>query len=129
MFYALAKDLTANSDYAIYLLAILNAGSVFGRVLPNFMADLVGPMNVLAPCAAAAGILGLYRIGIVSLAGITVFVVLYGFFAGAYVSLFAPVVAGLAPDMTVIGTWMGMSLFFQRLGGLLVILSRVLWSI
>ena len=94
----------------------LNAGSVFGRVLPNSLADNIGPMNVLVPCAAAMGILALCWIVIVNLAGIIVFVVLYGFFAGAYVSLFAPAVADLVPDMAVIGTWMGMSLFFSAFG-------------
>lgn len=34
---------------ALYLLPIINAGSIFGRVLPNILADKVGPVNVVLP--------------------------------------------------------------------------------
>ncbi len=114
--YAIAKGITSNVDYAFYLLPILNAGSFFGRILPNFVADKTGPMNMLVSCAFAAGILCLCWIAIEDTAGITVFAVLYGFFAGAYVSLLPPVIAGLTPDMSVVGTWMGMSLFVAAFG-------------
>ena len=41
---------------------------------------------------------------------------MYGFFAGAYVSLIPPALVGLVPDMDVVGTWMGMSLFIAAFG-------------
>lgn len=47
--YALTKQITSNTDYAFYLLSILNAGSFFGRILPNFLADKTGLMNMLVP--------------------------------------------------------------------------------
>lgn len=113
--YALTRHITSD-DYAFYLLSILNAGSFFGRILPNFVADKTGPMNMLGPCTIAAGILCLCWISITNLAGITVFAVLYGFFAGAYVSLLPPVIVELTPDLSVVGTWMGMSLFIGSFG-------------
>lgn len=80
------------------------------------MADKTGPMNMLVPCTAAAGILCLSWIRVTDVAGITVFAALYGFFAGAYVSLLPPVIVQLIPDMTVVGTWMGMCLFIASFG-------------
>ena len=114
--YALTKQITSNTDYAFYLLSILNAGSFFGRILPNFLADKTGPMNMLVPCTVAAGTLCLAWIAITNVTGITVFAALYGFFAGAYVSLLPPVIVELTPDMSVVGTWMGMSLFIGAFG-------------
>lgn len=114
--YALARHITSDTDYAFYLLSILNAGSFFGRILPNFLADKTGPMHMLVPCTVAAGILCLSWIRITNVAGITVFAALHGFFAGAYVSLLPPVIVGLTPDMSVVGTWMGMSLFVASFG-------------
>lgn len=114
--YALTRDITSDSDYAFYLLSILNAGSFFGRILPNFMADKTGPMNMLVPCTIAAGMMCLCWIRVTDVASITVFAAFYGFFAGAYVSLLSPVIVQLITDMTVVGTWMGMCLFIASFG-------------
>ena len=114
--YALTRHITSNSNYAFYLLSILNAGSFFGRILPNFLADKIGALNMLVPCTIAAGVLCLAWIAIDNVAGITVFAILYGFFAGAYVSLVPPVIVDLTPNMSVVGTWMGMCLFIAAFG-------------
>lgn len=39
-------------NLSFYCLAILNAASMFGRVLPNFVADYLGPMNMLVRLAS-----------------------------------------------------------------------------
>lgn len=114
--YALTKGVTANEEFAFYLLAILNAGSFFGRVIPNFLAGTIGPMNMIVLCTFAAGILCFCWISIDNLPGITIFAILYGFFAGAYVSLIPPVLVELTPDMSVVGTWLGMMLFVSAFG-------------
>ena len=114
--YALTKGVTSSDDYAFYLLAILNAGSFFGRVIPNFLAGKIGPMVMLVVCALAAGLLSLCWIAIEDIAGLTVFAVLYGFFAGAYVSLVPPVLVELTPDLSMVGTYLGMSLFLAAFG-------------
>ena len=110
------KTLTINEDLAFYLLAILNAGSVFGRVVPNFVADKIGPLNMLVPCTVFSGILCLCWIRVRDLVGAIVFCVLYGFFSGAFVSLIPAVIAKLTPDLSNIGTWMGMSLSIGAIG-------------
>lgn len=42
-----------DTSLAFYLLIILNAASLFGRIIPNFFADKTGPLNMLFPCAAS----------------------------------------------------------------------------
>ena len=113
--YALART-SVQGNYAFYLLAIINGSSAFGRIIPNFLADKIGPLNMLTPCTLAAGILCLGWIDITDVAGITAFSVFYGFFSGAFVSLLPPTIATLTPDMTVVGTWLGMSLFIGAFG-------------
>ncbi|MCJ1476315.1 hypothetical protein MMC13_004981 [Lambiella insularis] len=119
LFYIQSYALTVVSirgNLAFDILAILNGASVFGRILPNFLADKVGPMNMLVPCTLFSGILCLCWIAIKDVSGIVVLCVLYGFFSGAFVSLIPAVVAKLTPDMAVVGTWMGMSLAIGALG-------------
>jgi len=48
--YALERT-TMSADRAFYLLPILNAASLFGRIIPNFLADKTGPLNMLIPCS------------------------------------------------------------------------------
>lgn len=38
-----------NASLAFYLVPILNAGSVFGRTLPNWLSDKIGALNVITP--------------------------------------------------------------------------------
>lgn len=47
-FFGSATGLTSPS-MAFYLVPILNAGSVFGRTLPNWLSDKIGPLNVITP--------------------------------------------------------------------------------
>lgn len=47
-YYGQAKN-WLSGNLALYLLPIINAGSIFGRVLPNWIADKIGPVNVVVP--------------------------------------------------------------------------------
>ena len=62
---------------------ILNAGSVFGRLLPNFFADRFGVYNMLLPCLYISSALIFAILGITNLAGVVVFGLLYGFWSGS----------------------------------------------
>ena len=114
--YAPTRQITSDTNYAFYLLSIFSAGSFFGRILPNFLADKFGAPNMLVPCTIAAGVWCLGWIAITNVVGITIFAVLYEFLAGAYVSLVPPVIVDLTPDMSALGTWIGMSLFISAFG-------------
>jgi MFS family permease len=100
----------ANPDLGFYLIPMLNAASVFGRTVPSFIADTYGALNVLIPCALAAGALCLSWIAIKDVAGLIVFAILYGFFSGAFLSLPPTIVVHLSPSLRVVGTRMGMAL-------------------
>lgn len=104
---------------AFYLLAILNAASSFGRVLPNYFADYVGPFNVLTPMAFASGVLGLAWLGISSTAGVIVLAALYGFTSGGFVSVPPVVLMSITPDMRDFGTRLGMAFVCSACGALI----------
>jgi len=107
---------TMTDHLAFYLLAILNAASAFGRIMPNFLADKTGPLNILIPCSLASTILAFGWIGIQSNAAIIIFCVLYGFFSGTFVSLPPTTVVSLSPSLSTVGTRMGMSFSFAGFG-------------
>ena len=98
------------------MLAILNATSVFGRVLPGLIADKTGSLNALLPCAIMSTVLGFIWLSVSDMTGIILFSVFYGFFSGALVTLPLTVIASLTPDLRLIGTRIWMSFSFASLG-------------
>jgi MFS family permease len=113
------RELKTSDDLSFYLLAILNAASVFGRIIPNIIADYLGALNVLLPFTFCASILAFAWMAIHNVAGIVVFAILYGFFSGSVVSLPPTALAALSPDLSRVGTRMGMCFSFAGFGLLL----------
>ncbi|KAK4493942.1 hypothetical protein PRZ48_015128 [Zasmidium cellare] len=113
--YAIETHLT-DPNTAFYLLSILNAASTFGRILPNLLADRIGPFNVIIPCTLLTGILCLCLIPTTSLAPVIVIAVLYGFFSGTFVSLPAAVYVSITKERGLIGTRMGMGFAVTSFG-------------
>ena len=105
-----------NEDLASYLLPILNACSVLGRIAPNLLADRYGGLNIIVPAMLAATVLAFGWIGINSTAGCIVFACLYGFFIGSILSLMPFVVSSLCPDPKVVGSRMGNSFAVASFG-------------
>ena len=103
---------------AFYLLAVLNAASTFGRIIPNYIADRLGPLNIIFPSAGLAGLLQYGLIGAKSPAAVMVVIALYGFFSGTLVSLPATIYVQLAgaKNRGKIGTRMGMGFAFVSIG-------------
>ncbi|QRV97282.1 major facilitator superfamily transporter [Ceratobasidium sp. AG-Ba] len=98
-----------DSTLAFYSLAILNAASVFGRTIPNFLSDKSGPFNLLIPCSAISGALIFAMLGVKSSGALIVFAILYGFFSGAYVSLLSPMIISLSSNISEIGIRLGIT--------------------
>ncbi|THU98498.1 MFS general substrate transporter [Dendrothele bispora CBS 962.96] len=90
-------------NISFYTLAIMNASSMPGRIIPNGLADRYGPFNAIIPCAAACGILIFALFGVNTVAGVVVFSILYGFFSGAFLSLCAPCVASMSTNPSEVG--------------------------
>lgn len=96
-------------DFSPYLVTLLNAGSVFGRIIPNALADRWGALNVLVFCMIGSTAVAFGWLGIKNLAGSVVFTLLYGVLSGGVVSLTPSVIVGLSPDMSQVGVRMGMA--------------------
>lgn len=108
--------LGTTDSFGFYLVSILNAASLFGRIIPGLIADKLGSLNLLVFATIASGIVAFGWFGVVNLAGVVVFCIFYGFLSGAVVSLPPTVVAGISPELSLIGTWMGMSFSLAGLG-------------
>ncbi|KAK2829833.1 hypothetical protein FQN49_007210 [Arthroderma sp. PD_2] len=107
-----------STDLAFYLLAILNSASTFGRIIPNYFVDFIGPFNVMVPMTFCSGIIALGWIGVHSTGSIIVIVLLYGFCSGAFVSVPPVVLISITPDMRDFGTRLGMTFVFNSVGAL-----------
>lgn len=101
---------------SFYLVPILNAGSVFGRTLPNIVADKVGPANVITPGAFCVGIVLLCMIAVKSAGGLIVLALLFGFFSGIFIALPPVLFVVLTKDKSKVGTRIGQGFAIVALG-------------
>ncbi|KAL5378822.1 hypothetical protein DPSP01_008862 [Paraphaeosphaeria sporulosa] len=112
-FYAQVYALTAritDANLGFYLLAIMNSTSVFGRIIPNYLADQLGPFNVVIPCTAISALLCFCFIATHNAPGIIALMAFYGFFSGTFVSLPPTIIVHLSlKERGKIGTRMGQS--------------------
>ncbi|KAL8713359.1 MAG: hypothetical protein Q9220_002558 [cf. Caloplaca sp. 1 TL-2023] len=104
--YALANGVSP--AFAYQLLAVLNAGSVFGRGIPGYVADRFGRFNTMIGTVALCliSVLGIWLNVGGSIAGLCVFGVLFGFGSGSNISL-TPVCIGQLCEPEVFGRWYG----------------------
>ena len=107
--YALAKGVPPALSYQ--LLAILNAGSFFGRWAPGYMADLFGRFNTMVITVALCliSVLAVWLTcslddGNRGIAHLVIFCVFFGFASGSNISL-TPVCVGQLCGTEVFGRW------------------------
>ncbi|PPQ86182.1 hypothetical protein CVT25_006925 [Psilocybe cyanescens] len=91
-----AVDLGITKSLSFYSIAILNAGSFFGRILPSLLADRIGPYNMLLPSLVVASALAFVMFSLSNFTGVAIFSLFYGFWSGAYVSLVPSLLAQLS---------------------------------
>ncbi|KAI1139106.1 MFS general substrate transporter [Hypoxylon sp. FL0543] len=101
-----------------YLLPIINAVSIPGRILPGFLGDRFGRFNVMIFISGLSGVitLALWVPG-KSTATTVVYGAVFGFASGGFISLLPAVVAQIS-DIREIGTRTGIAFFFAALGAL-----------
>ncbi|KAL4940485.1 hypothetical protein BDV06DRAFT_213459 [Aspergillus oleicola] len=93
---------------AEYLIPILNAASLFGRILPGWIGDKVGRYNTQIATCLFSGVIALALwIPAKQSALLFVFAALYGFGSGAFVSLLPAIIAQIS-DVREIGFRVGM---------------------
>ncbi|KAM6518162.1 hypothetical protein FSOLCH5_006931 [Fusarium solani] len=101
-----------------YLLPILNAVSILGRIIPGIIADKLGRYNVMIFITFISGLFCLcIWIPVKDTAGILVFAIIFGFSSGGYISL-APTLIAQISDIRQIGTRVGAAFALQSFGAL-----------
>ncbi|CRG83248.1 Dynein heavy chain 5, axonemal [Talaromyces islandicus] len=94
-----------------YLLVIINASSLLGRLVPGYYADMLGSINVQTTVALAGGIMTFCLVVNKDTPGLVVYCVSYGFCAGAFMGLPAAGVVNLSLEKkSMIGTRLGKTL-------------------
>ncbi|KAF9001201.1 major facilitator superfamily domain-containing protein, partial [Cyathus striatus] len=118
-----------NESLAFYTIAIMNASSIIGRVIPNLFAHRLGVFNVLIGCISICGILIFCTFAVHDISGTMAFALLYGFFSGGYASLLSPLVASLAKSDSEIGARMGICFTFTGtpIAGALLTSTYIWW--
>ncbi|KAK2017351.1 major facilitator superfamily transporter [Colletotrichum eremochloae] len=113
-----ALEAGMDPNVAQYIVAMLNAGSLFGRIASGILGDRVGKYNIFVVVGYLTSIwmLALWIPARTS-GAIIAFAVLFGFCSGAYVSLVAPLVAQISP-MQEIGFRTGITFFANSIAGL-----------
>ncbi|KAI0142255.1 MFS general substrate transporter [Xylariaceae sp. FL1272] len=104
---------------ADYILVIVNASSLIGRVVGGYCADFVGSIAVQATVAFLAAILTYILLAIRTEAGLVVYAVIFGIAFGAFTGLPGTSVFSLSDDKRRIGTRLGMALGYVGIGVLI----------
>jgi MFS family permease len=115
--YALAHGLQQGT-LALYLVAILNAASVPGRVVPSYFANKIGGINTMFVAATCCAVVTCCWIAVDSAVGNVLFALSWGFTSGGIISMPAVILAALTTDMSRFGTRMGMSSVINGFGSL-----------
>ncbi|KAI3324543.1 major facilitator superfamily domain-containing protein [Xylariaceae sp. AK1471] len=113
-----AMDAGVDPTLVPYILPILNALSIPGRILPGFFGDKLGRFNTMIFISALSGVitLALWIPG-KSTAAILVYGAIFGFASGGIISLLPACMAQIS-DIREIGTRNGVNLFFAAVGAL-----------
>ncbi|KAK1593465.1 major facilitator superfamily transporter [Colletotrichum navitas] len=107
-----------DENLVIYLLPIMNAFSILGRIIPGIVADKIGRYNVMVfiTLVSAVFCLGLWIPG-KNNAAIIVFLVVFGFSSGGFISLVPACIAQIS-DIRQIGVRTGTAFAVQSFGAL-----------
>ncbi|KAJ6629721.1 major facilitator superfamily domain-containing protein [Mycena sp. CBHHK59/15] len=108
-----------DQTFAFYSLVILNASSFVGRLWPGFFARSLGVLNMITVASGCGAVVILGIIGLKNIISVTIICVLYGFCAGVYITLAAPLVTLLTDDMGELGLRIGVAFAAVGLGGLI----------
>ena len=93
---------------AFYVLSVMNAGGILGRLLPPILSDKLGRFNILVPSALFSGLAILVFWPFArSVAPVMVYAATYGFFSGAFNALIMPCIAQVS-EIREIGSRIGM---------------------
>lgn len=104
---------------ASYLLSIMNSASIPGRLIPSYIADKVGSLDTYVVVCTLSSAAIFYWISVFNTAGNIAFAVMWGLFSGGAVALANVVLTGITPDLTRLGTRLGMVSIIKGVGSLI----------
>ncbi|KAK4443174.1 riboflavin transporter MCH5 protein [Podospora aff. communis PSN243] len=113
------EKLGLTADWGDYLLAVMNASAIGGRIMLGFAAMYAGAFATWQFSIGASCILLACWAAVHNLPGIIVLVALYGTITTGVSSLVSAALLVISPDISVVGTRMGMSGFLAGFGCLI----------
>lgn len=84
---------------SLNLLLVMNGVGLVGRLGPNFLADRLGPLNLLVPALLVSGVCLFAWIAVGDPAGLYAWSIFNGIFGGAIQSLFPAGLSSLTTDL------------------------------
>lgn len=111
------------ADTGFYIIAVLNASSCFGRIIPGYISDFIGRFNTLLLMVIFTWILMLVLwlpFGHTSLAALYAFVAFFGFGTGSWMAL-VPACIGQLCEAEQFGRFYGTCYFIGSLAALVCI--------
>jgi MFS family permease len=96
-------------DLSYYLLAVASAASFIGRLVVSGLATKTGVMPLWVACGAFSSLIAFCWIAVDSTKGFIAFSVFYGFASGGLIALPPAVLPLVCPDLSKLGSRMGMS--------------------
>jgi len=111
--YFYAQTYAENQGYSdnisFYIVAIMNAASLFGRLLPGMMADKFGVLNTMAVSSTLGASVLLCWLSVSGPAGLVVWGAFYGLLSGTFMALSPTCIARVTSDMTKYGGRSGLA--------------------
>jgi MFS family permease len=115
--YAVSRGV--NPTLASYFLAITNAASTFGRIIPGILADKYGRLNVYSLGGLCTGVVILCMNEAKSTAALVVYAAAFGFTSGTIISGVSAAFTLVVKDARDNGTYMGMGLAVSSFAALI----------
>ncbi|KAH7213374.1 major facilitator superfamily domain-containing protein [Fusarium redolens] len=115
--YAVSRGV--NPTLASYLLAITNAASTFGRIIPGVLADKYGRLNVYSLGGLCTGVVILCMNEAKTTAALVVYALVFGFCSGTIISGVSAAFTLVSKDPRNNGTYMGMGLAVSSFAALI----------
>ncbi|KAI9751560.1 MAG: hypothetical protein M4579_006015 [Chaenotheca gracillima] len=113
-----ALGLGVDPDMAFYILSILNAATTVCRLLPNWLADKYGALNLLIPCCFSTALCLYSWKATDSLGGLIGMSMGWSIATGGLVSLAPLAIANLRSDTSESGRRIGLGYTIASIGGL-----------
>ncbi|KAL5115111.1 hypothetical protein ACEQ8H_007026 [Pleosporales sp. CAS-2024a] len=106
--YAISRGMSVT--LAANLLSIINASSTFGRIIPGFLADRFGRLNLFAGAGMGTGLMVFCFGQPKTHYALIVYVVFFGFVSGTIISTAGAAISLCTKDPRNLGTYMGMGM-------------------